>query len=86
MKRIITLAVVATASLSACAVEVKHGQPVPNVVPPNTLTVIFDRSTEGKDWGSDASVRKAEAECLDMGGTPVWMQDPYRLECTKVDF
>lgn len=86
MRKLVIVAAVAVTSLSACAVEVKHGQPVPNVVPPNTLTVIFDRSTEGPEWGSDGTVRKAEAECLDMGGSPVWMQDPYRLECTKVDF
>jgi hypothetical protein len=65
-----------------------HGQAVDCDLRPeagNTLTEVWDASTEGSDWGSDATLAHADQECLDSGGTPIWSAG-VELRCTLMDF
>ena len=56
-----------------------------DVRPPMELNIVFDDSYH-EAWGGDASVHAAAADCDDMGGRQVWVQDPYRLICEDVDY
>jgi len=56
-----------------------------DVRPPMELNIVFD-AAYAEAWGGDLSVERAAAECDDMGGRQVWVQDPYRLICEDVDY
>lgn len=50
------------------------------------LNIVFD-DRYASDWGSDASVQRAAAECDQMGGNQYWTQEGgfHRLICRDVD-
>lgn len=56
-----------------------------DLTPPQTATVVIDGASYGAGWGGDASLAWADAECADMGGTPVWHNGEW-LECQDVDY
>lgn len=71
----------------AGGIVVLDGQAVDcDLAPTDTLVVVFNDASEGPGWGGDASVAAAAEACDDMGGTQVWLQQPYRLACVDVDF
>ena len=49
-------------------IGIHYGQPVPNMVPPQQLHIIFTEDAWGDGWGGDASMIWAFNECEDMGG------------------
>jgi hypothetical protein len=56
-----------------------------DVVSGQQLNIVFADGYHSA-WGGDASVTQAAKDCDFMGGSPVWVQDPYRLVCEGVDF
>lgn len=62
-----------------------HGDPITcDVAPPQTLTIVWNDTSEGEGWGGDASLAAADTECADMGGTAEWTNGD--LYCHNVDY